>query len=103
MFCAGKYTLSNKPGGPRAAAFNDDRIRAIQPLLGLLKEIGKGKGDKSAAQVAINWVISKGDIEGFTAIPILGEPPMIGAVRNVKPSANICPPIATNHLSTSLD
>jgi aryl-alcohol dehydrogenase-like predicted oxidoreductase len=29
----GKYTLDNKPGGPRAAAFSDDRVRSIQPLL----------------------------------------------------------------------
>lgn len=69
---AGKYTTENKPGGPRAALFNDDKIRSIQPLLGLMKEIGSGHGGKTQAQVAINWIISKGQQEGITAIPILG-------------------------------
>jgi len=69
---SGKYTTENKPGGPRAALFNDDKIRSIQPLLGLMKEIGSGHGGKTQAQVAINWIISKGQQEGITAIPILG-------------------------------
>ncbi len=58
--------------GPRSALFSDDKIRSIQPLLGLMREIGEGHGGKTAAQVAINWVISKGEREGITAIPILG-------------------------------
>ena len=71
---AGKYTLQNKPGGPRSGLFNDDRIRSIQPLLGLMRDIGSAH-DKSPAQVAVNWVISKGEQEGLTAIPILGMSP----------------------------
>lgn len=54
--------------------FNDDRIRSIQPLLGLMRDIGSAH-DKSPAQVAVNWVISKGEQEGLTAIPILGMSP----------------------------
>lgn len=64
--------MDNKPGGPRAGLFNDDRIQQIQPLLSLLKDIGSAHG-KSQAQVAVNWVISKGEQNGFNAVPILGE------------------------------
>ena len=65
-FHAGKYTLQNKPGGPRSGVFSDERIRRIQPLLGLLRDIGSGHDKKSPAQVALNWVICKG------ALPICG-------------------------------
>lgn len=75
QYSAGKYTLENKPGGPREAAFNDDKIRSIQPLLEDMREIGKAHGGKSCAQVAANWVISKGEQNGFTAIPIVGKTP----------------------------
>ena len=71
-FLAGKYTTEKKPGGPREALFNDDRIKQIQPLLSQLKDIGSAHG-KSQAQVAVNWIISKGEQNGYTAIPILGE------------------------------
>lgn len=72
MLRVGKYTLQTKPGGPRAGTFSDERIVRIQPLLELLRDIGTVH-EKTAAQVAVNWVISKGEQEGFTAIPILGE------------------------------
>jgi aryl-alcohol dehydrogenase-like predicted oxidoreductase len=62
----GKYTLQNKPGGPRSGLFSDDRIRRIQPLLSLMRDIGSAHGGKSPAQVALNWVICKG------ALPICG-------------------------------
>lgn len=71
---AGKYTLDNKPGGPRAAAFSDDRVRSIQPLLAAMRDVGKAHGDKSCAQVAANWLISKGEQNGYTVIPIIGGP-----------------------------
>lgn len=71
--CAGKYTETRKPGGPRAGLFSDDRIKQIQPLLSLLRDIGSAHDGKSCAQVAVNWVISKGEQNGYTAIPILGR------------------------------
>ena len=74
---AGKYTETKKPGGPRDALFNDDRIKQIQPLLSLMRDIGSAHGGKSCAQVAVNWVISKGEQTGLIAIPILGVLPML--------------------------
>lgn len=65
---AGKYTAGGKkPGGPRTAIFSDDKLEKLQPLIGLMKDIGSGHGGKTPAQVAINWVMCKG------AIPIVGE------------------------------
>ncbi len=65
---AGKYTAGGKkPGGPRTAIFSDDKLEKLQPLVGLMKDIGSGHGGKTPAQVAINWVMCKG------AIPIVGE------------------------------
>lgn len=69
---SGKYTETKKPGGPRAGLFSDDRIKQIQPLLSLLREIGSAHDGKTCAQVAVNWIISKGEQNGYTAIPILG-------------------------------
>ncbi len=64
----GKYTAGGKkPGGPRTAIFSDDKLEKLQPLVGLMKDIGSGHGGKTPAQVAINWVMCKG------AIPIVGE------------------------------
>lgn len=62
----GKYT----PGGirPRGMMRLGGRkmIEDIQPLIDQLEQIGRNHGDKTPAQVAINWVISKG------VIPIVG-------------------------------
>ena len=41
-------------------------IERIQPLIERLRQIGKNHGDKTPAQVAINWVMCKG------AVPIVG-------------------------------
>ena len=69
MWCvAGKYVAGGKkPGGPRTAIFSDDKLEKLQPLVGLMQDIGSGHGSKTPAQVAINWVMCKG------AIPIVGE------------------------------
>jgi len=61
----GKYSASNLPSGPRANIFKD-RVTEVEPLLAALKEIGEANGDKTAGQVALNWVMCKG------AIPIPG-------------------------------
>ncbi len=62
----GKYTPDNIPPGIRAQKYNAEYLRKIQPLLGLMQEIGQAHGGKTAAQVALNWTICKG------ALPIPG-------------------------------
>jgi aryl-alcohol dehydrogenase-like predicted oxidoreductase len=62
----GKYTPENPPGGIRGRKFNRRFLERIRPLLTTLKRIGAIHDGKSAAQVALNWVICKG------AIPVPG-------------------------------
>ena len=62
----GKYTPSNRPSGLRRLRFSVGLLQRIQPLVGLLREVGESHGGKSPAQVAINWIICKG------AVPIPG-------------------------------
>jgi aryl-alcohol dehydrogenase-like predicted oxidoreductase len=61
----GKYTPDNPPPGVRGWSSRDKLARA-RPLLRLLREIGEAHGDKTPAQVALNWTICKG------ALPIPG-------------------------------
>ena len=62
----GKYTVEAPPPGLRGRLTSRARLSAMQPLLRLMREIGQAHGGKSAAQVALNWVMSKG------AVPIPG-------------------------------
>jgi aryl-alcohol dehydrogenase-like predicted oxidoreductase len=62
----GKYTPENPPVGVRSSHYNREFLAKIQPLLKVMKKIGNDHEGKSAAQVAINWVICKG------ALPIPG-------------------------------
>ena len=62
----GKFTPGNPPPGQRGQRFGTGYIAKIQPLLGLLREIGQGNGGKTPAQVSLNWVMCK------SAIPIHG-------------------------------
>lgn len=62
----GKYTPENPPPGVRGRRYNADFLRKVQPLLGLMREIGQQHGGKTPAQVALNWVMCKG------AVPIPG-------------------------------
>lgn len=62
----GKYTPQNPPSGPRRARYTGEYLARVQPLIGLLREIGQAHGDKTPAQVAINWTVAKG------ALPIPG-------------------------------
>ena len=48
---AGKYTESNLPKGPRGAVINADRVREVQPLLSLMRDIGSAHGGKTPGQV----------------------------------------------------
>ena len=62
----GKYTPQTRPPGIRSYVFRRARLGKIQPLIQLMREIGKAHDGKSPAQVALNWVIGKG------AVPIPG-------------------------------
>lgn len=62
----GKYTPDNPLRGIRGRRYKRGRLAQIQPLITLMHEIGEAHGGKSAAQVALNWVICKG------AVPIPG-------------------------------
>jgi aryl-alcohol dehydrogenase-like predicted oxidoreductase len=61
----GKYTYDNPPPGTRGATYAG-LLRRIGPLIKSMTGIGQDHGGKSNAQVALNWVISKG------ALPIPG-------------------------------
>jgi aryl-alcohol dehydrogenase-like predicted oxidoreductase len=62
----GKYTPANPPPGARSRRYPPDYLARVQPLIALMREIGKGHGNRTPTQVALNWVICKG------AIPIPG-------------------------------
>ncbi|MGO8737118.1 MAG: aldo/keto reductase [Terriglobia bacterium] len=62
----GKYTPQTRPPGLRSYLFRRARLSKIQPLIQLLRAIGKAHEGKSPSQVALNWVIGKG------AVPIPG-------------------------------
>jgi aryl-alcohol dehydrogenase-like predicted oxidoreductase len=55
----GKYTPQNPPPGLRGRRYGRALAR-IQPLTALLREMGAAHGDKTPAQVALNWAICKG-------------------------------------------
>jgi aryl-alcohol dehydrogenase-like predicted oxidoreductase len=61
----GKYTPENPPAGLRGRTVRANTLARIQPLIGLLAEIG-GRYGKTPSQVALNWIICKG------AVPIPG-------------------------------
>ena len=58
----GKYTPENPPPGMRGRRFGLERLAQVQPLIGLLREIGEGRGGKTPSQVALNWTICKGTV-----------------------------------------
>ena len=53
----GKYTAGRPPGGTCRWRYRPDFLASLQPLLALMGEIGQSYGNKSPAQVALNWVI----------------------------------------------
>jgi aryl-alcohol dehydrogenase-like predicted oxidoreductase len=72
----GKYTPDNPPSGARGGRTSRNRLAQIQPLIHILRRMGADHAGKSAAQVAINWVIQKG------AIPIPGVKNVDQAIQN---------------------
>ena len=61
----GKYSQANPPSGIRGAQYVD-LLKRIPPVIKLMQAIGSARGDKTVAQVALNWLICKG------ALPIPG-------------------------------
>ena len=79
----GKYSGgAAKPAGPRGAVFTASKTASIEPLLGLMREIGTARGvrtraagvlvaaalmqivlqGKTPGQVALNWLLCKGTL-----------------------------------------
>jgi aryl-alcohol dehydrogenase-like predicted oxidoreductase len=56
---SGKYTPETPPSGMRGSRFSKRYLGRIQPLIHLLRKIGADHAGKSAAQVALNWVVAK--------------------------------------------
>ena len=48
----GKFTENNLPKGPRGATINKERVAEVQPLLGLMREIGSAHQGKTCGQVS---------------------------------------------------
>ena len=71
----GKYSAEKPPPGPRSAQYAE-RLPKIPPLLKLMTEIGQAHGDRTNAQVALNWLICKG------ALPIPGAKKAAQALEN---------------------
>jgi aryl-alcohol dehydrogenase-like predicted oxidoreductase len=57
---SGKYTPQNLPPGPRQRRYPSEYLAKVQPLIGLLREVGQAHGGKNPAQVSLNWLICKG-------------------------------------------
>jgi aryl-alcohol dehydrogenase-like predicted oxidoreductase len=74
----GKYTPANVPPGMRHRIYKYDRdyLARIQPLIGVLKEMGQAHGGKTPAQVSLNWLMCKG------AVPIPGAKTLRQAQEN---------------------
>ncbi|MBI3160498.1 MAG: aldo/keto reductase [Chloroflexi bacterium] len=73
----GKYTPENPPPGVRGRRLPAARLAALVAFNALLRDVGDGYGGKSAAQVALNWVISK------EAIPIPGVKNQAQTISNL--------------------
>jgi aryl-alcohol dehydrogenase-like predicted oxidoreductase len=58
----GKYTPEKRPPGLRKYTARRGKLSSIQPLLGLMREVGQAHEGKSPAQVALNWLICKGTV-----------------------------------------
>jgi len=59
---SGKYTPEHPPSGSRSRRYPREYLAAIQPVIGLLREIGQAHDNKTPSQVALNWTICKGTV-----------------------------------------
>jgi len=60
----GKYGPGTPPGGLRRfySRFSAANLRAVEPVIGLLRTIGAAHGGKTPSQVALNWLIQHGTL-----------------------------------------
>jgi pyridoxine 4-dehydrogenase len=63
---SGRYSAENPPRDFRGNRYSLDFLSRLPPFLGLMREIGQGRGGVSTVQEALNRVTGKG------AIPIPG-------------------------------
>jgi aryl-alcohol dehydrogenase-like predicted oxidoreductase len=76
---AGKYAPGRPPPGPRAghAEFAEENLRAAEPLVALLREIGAGHGGAAPEAIALAWGMGRGGV-----LPIAGAKTGAQAARN---------------------
>ncbi len=72
----GKYSVQLPPQGVRGARVSKSTLEKLSGLISQMRKIGVLHGDRTPAQVALNWVICKG------ALPIPGAKNQIQAVQN---------------------
>lgn len=58
----GKYSPEHLPAGMRGRKYNRKYLEKVKPLIDEIKKMGNDHSGKTAAQVALNWVICKGTI-----------------------------------------
>ncbi len=58
----GKYTARNLPTGPRRFTLSRYDMGALQRVVDLLRQFGQEHGGKQPSQVALNWLICRGDV-----------------------------------------
>jgi aryl-alcohol dehydrogenase-like predicted oxidoreductase len=73
----GKYSPEQPPTGFLGLRHRKSDMIRLQPLIGLMREIGEGHGGKTIGQVALNWTIAKG------ALPIPGAKNARQAEENI--------------------
>jgi len=62
----GKYSASNPPPGRRN--FSDFPMEEVDPVVAELRDVGVAHGDRTPAQVALAWLLARGD----DVVPIPG-------------------------------
>jgi aryl-alcohol dehydrogenase-like predicted oxidoreductase len=56
----GKYTPDQPPAGSRGRRYSRDYLVRLQPFIARLRALGQAHGERSPAQVALNWTLCKG-------------------------------------------
>jgi aryl-alcohol dehydrogenase-like predicted oxidoreductase len=72
----GKYTKQNPLSGIRRFRYRSIDLKKLQELIEVMQEIGINNGNRSPAQVAINWLMCKG------VLPIVGAKTRQQALEN---------------------
>ena len=74
----GKFSPQTPPTGIlRGIRYRKSVLKNIQPLMKIMAEVSKNNGGKPLAQIAINWILSKG------AIPVVGAKNMKQIRENI--------------------